>query len=317
MAQRNRPLAVVAVGGNALISDDQHKSLPDQRTTARECVRHIVEMIEQGWDVVISHGNGPQVGFLLRRAELARNELPELPLDICGADTQGATGYIFCSELHNAFADRGIARQAVAVVTQTVVDPNDPAFGAPTKPIGSFLSADEAAVRREKDGWELVEDSGRGWRRVVASPFPQRIVEVDAIRSLVEQGYVVIAAGGGGIPVIESDEGKLSGIEAVIDKDLGSAILARELGAELLLIPTAVEAVAIDFGTPAQRWLGTLRLNEAKQFLADGQFAKGSMGPKVEAAVRYIEDGGQRVIITNLQNMVPALRGDTGTTIIA
>ncbi|MCB1253591.1 MAG: carbamate kinase, partial [Austwickia sp.] len=231
-------LAVVAVGGNALITSSEHKSLPDQRLASREAMQHVVAMIEAGWTVVITHGNGPQVGFLLRRAELAHDELPEIPLDVCGADTQGATGYLFASELNTEFHHRGLAKQCVALVTQTVVDRDDPAFGAPSKPIGSFMSEAEAAARRDRDGWDVVEDAGRGWRRVVASPQPQRIVELEAIRFLTDQGFIVVAAGGGGIPVAETEDGQVVGVEAVIDKDLSSAVLARELDAEVLLIST-------------------------------------------------------------------------------
>lgn len=310
-------VAVVAVGGNALISDAEHKSLPDQRLASREAMGHVVGMIEAGWDVVVTHGNGPQVGFLLRRAELAHDELPEIPLDVCGADTQGATGYLFASELDNEFRRRGIAKRAIALVTQTVVDRDDPAFGRPTKPIGSFMSAEEAAVRRERDGWAVVEDSGRGWRRVVASPAPQRILELGAVRDLLDCGYVVIAAGGGGIPVVETADGMIEGVEAVIDKDFGSAILASEIGAEVLLISTAVEAVAIDFGKPSQRWLGRVTVEEAKGYLAEGQFGAGSMEPKIRAAIAFVEAGGGRAIITDPPNMVRALAGETGTTIVA
>lgn len=310
-------LAVVAVGGNALITSAEHKSLSDQRHASREAMRHVVGMVEQGWTVVVTHGNGPQVGFLLRRAELAHDELPEIPLDVCGADTQGATGYMFASELNTEFHRRGLDRQCVALVTQTVVDEGDPAFAAPSKPIGSFMDETEAMARRDRDGWDVVEDSGRGWRRVVASPAPQRIVELEAIRFLTDQGFIVVAAGGGGIPVAETESGEVTGVEAVIDKDLSSAVLASELQAEVLLISTAVEAVAIDFGTPTQQWLGEITVAQAKEYLAAGQFGKGSMEPKVQAAISYIEAGGSRAIITDPPNMVRALAGETGTTIVA
>jgi len=310
-------VAVVAVGGNALIADGMHKSLPDQRIASREAMTHVVGMIESGWDVVVTHGNGPQVGFLLRRAELAHDELPEIPLDVCGADTQGATGYLFTSELDNEFRRRGIDKQALALITQTVVDREDPAFDRPSKPIGSFMSAEEAELRRTRDGWQVVEDSGRGWRRVVASPAPQRILELEAVRTLLESGYVVVAAGGGGIPVTETAEGFIEGVEAVIDKDLGSALLARELGADVLLISTAVEAVAINFGKPDQRWLGQVTVAEAKEYLAEGHFGAGSMEPKIRAAISYVEASGGRAIITDPPNMVRALNGETGTSIVA
>ena len=310
-------LAVVAVGGNALITSAEHKSLPDQRLASREAMTHVVAMIEAGWTVVITHGNGPQVGFLLRRAELAHGELPEIPLDVCGADTQGATGYLFASELNTLFRHRGLAKQCVALVTQTVVDRADPAFEAPTKPIGACMAHEEAGLRRDRDGWDVVEDAGRGWRRVVASPQPQRIIELEAMRYLTDQGVIVVAAGGGGIPVAETEDGTVVGVEAVIDKDLSSAVLARELGAEVLLISTAVEAVAVDFGKPSQRWLGEITVAQARKLLDEGQCGRGSMEPKVRAAVQYVEAGGTRAIITDPPNMVRALAGQTGTTIIA
>ncbi len=311
-----RRVAVVAVGGNALITDSQHKSLPDQRLASREAMKHVVGMVEAGWTVAVTHGNGPQVGFLLRRAELAHDELPEIPLDVCGADTQGATGYLFASELNNEFHRRGLDKQAVAMVTQTVVDADDPAFDHPTKPIGSFRTVEEATLRHERDGWQVVEDAGRGWRRVVASPVPQRILELEAIKSLIDAGFIVVAAGGGGIPVTQTDAGEVTGVEAVIDKDLGTAILASALGAEVLLISTAVEAVAVDFNTPAQRWLSTITAAQAREYLEQGQFGAGSMEPKVRAAVQYLEAGGRRAIITDPEHMVAALAGEAGTTIV-
>lgn len=309
-------LAVVAVGGNALITDSQHKSLPDQRAAAREAMVHVADLVTQGWTVVVTHGNGPQVGFLLRRAELAREELPEIPLDVCGADTQGATGYMFVSELNGELHARGVDTQSIALVTQTVVDPTDPAFGNPTKPIGSFMDAEEAKLRSERDGWVVVEDSGRGWRRVVASPTPRRILELEAIRSLTDQGFIVVAAGGGGIPVTRGEDGKIVGVEAVIDKDLGAAILAAELDADVLLISTAVEAVAVDFNTPNQRWLGEVSVSEMSEHLAAGQFGKGSMEPKIQAALQYLAARDGRAIITDPPNMVRALNGEVGTTIV-
>lgn len=309
-------LAVVAVGGNALITDSQHKSLPDQRAAARGAMIHVVDLVAQGWTVVVTHGNGPQVGFLLRRAELAREELPEIPLDVCGADTQGATGYMFVSELNSQLHARGLDTQSIALVTQTVVDPADPAFGKPTKPIGSFMEADEARLRSERDGWAVVEDSGRGWRRVVASPKPTRILELEAIRSLTDQGFIVVAAGGGGIPVTEGEHGEIVGVEAVIDKDLGAAILAAELHADVLLISTAVEAVAVDFNTPNQRWLGRVSACQMSGHLAAGQFGTGSMEPKIQAALQYLQARDGRAIITDPPNMVRALNGEVGTTIV-
>lgn len=306
---------VVAVGGNSLITDKDHVSLADQAIAAQESMKHVADMVAAGWNVVITHGNGPQVGFLLRRAEIAASELPTIPLDILGADTQGATGYMFSKALQAEFKRLGIEKQTVAVVTQTVVDQNDPAFAAPSKPIGSFMDEDVAKSHEAADGWNVVEDSGRGWRRVVASPKPKRIVEIDAIRALNEAGYAVIAGGGGGIPVIE-DDGEYTGVEAVIDKDHATALLANELDADVLLISTAVDAVAVNFGKPDQKWLGRITVAEAKQYLADGQFGAGSMAPKMEAAIAFIERGGQRTIITSPPLMAEAVTGDAGTTIV-
>jgi carbamate kinase len=309
-------VAVVAVGGNSLIKDASHQALPYQEEAATESMRHIAEMIQRGWEVVITHGNGPQIGFLLRRSELARHELHGIPLDYAGADTQGATGYMFKKALHNEFIDRGMEKTTAAIVTQTVVDRNDPAFENPSKPIGSFMDEATARQRERSEGWTVVEDANRGWRRVVASPAPVRIVEADVIESLIRDGYVVIGAGGGGIPVIEDDNGRLKGVAAVIDKDHSSALLANMIGADLFLISTAVEKVALNFGKPDQRWLDRLTLEEAKGYQAEGHFAKGSMGPKVAAAISFLESGGERAIITNPENIPRALRGETGTTIV-
>lgn len=306
---------VVAVGGNSLILSKDRISLADQAEAAQESMRHIADMVAAGWNVVITHGNGPQVGFLLRRAEIAATELPTIPLDILGADTQGATGYIFSKALQAEFKRLGIEKPSVAIVTQTVVDENDPAFAAPSKPIGSFMSEDLAQAHAEKDGWNVVEDSGRGWRRVVPSPKPQRIVEIEAIRALNKAGYAVIAAGGGGIPVVE-ENGNYRGIEAVIDKDHATALLANELDADVLLISTAVDAVAVNFGKPDQKWLDRITVAEAKKYLAEGQFGAGSMAPKMEAAIAFIERGGARVIITSPPLMAEAVAGRAGTTIV-
>jgi len=313
---QSKGLAVVAVGGNALIKDKNHQTVPDQYQAAAETMKHIANMIVDGWDVVVTHGNGPQVGFILRRSELASHELHEVPLDYCGADTQGAIGYMFQQALHNEFRLRGINKQAATVVTQTIVDRNDPAFENPTKPIGSFM--DEAAAKEKiaKEGWTMVEDAGRGWRRVVPSPIPQTIVEADAIRSLIDHGFVVVAVGGGGIPVIQLENGSLTGVEAVIDKDFGSAILASMINADLFLISTAVEKVAINFNKPDQKWLDTMTVAEARKYLAEGQFAKGSMQPKIEAILKFMDKGGKKALITDPEHIKDALEGKTGTWIL-
>jgi len=310
--------AVVAIGGNSLIKDKLHQTVRDQYIAAGETCWHIASMIEDGWDIAIGHGNGPQVGFILRRSELAAHELHEVPLDVCGADSQGAVGYALVQNLENDFQRLGLDRHAVAVVTQMEVAADDPAFRKPSKPIGSFLDEETATRRREQDGWDVVEDAGRGWRRVVASPMPLRIVEEDAIRTLVEGGFVVVAVGGGGIPVVADADGNLTGVAAVIDKDLACALLATCLGAELFLITTAVEKVALDFGAPEQRWIDTLTLEEAKERLAERRhFAPGSMAPKIEAVVQFLERGGSTAIITDPENVERALAGETGTRIVA
>ncbi|MCJ7512896.1 MAG: carbamate kinase [Anaerolineales bacterium] len=311
-----RKLAVVAVGGNSLIKDKQHQTIPDQYAAAVESMSHIAGMIEAGWDVLVTHGNGPQVGFILRRAELSLHELHMVPLDYCGADTQGAIGYMFQRALHNEFRKRGLQKEAVTIVTQMLVDRNDPAFQKPSKPIGSFMDQAQAEQHRQTDGWAVVEDAGRGWRRVVPSPDPKRVIEAPAIQKLVKAGFVVICVGGGGIPVIEDEHGDLQGIEAVIDKDFGGALLATAVQADLLLITTAVEKVALNYNQPNQAWLDRLTLAEARQYLAEGHFAKGSMGPKIEAIIRYLQSGGGEALITDPANIERALQGKTGTRLV-
>jgi carbamate kinase len=314
----SRKSAVVAIGGNSLIKDKQHQSVRDQYIAAGETCWHVASMIKDGWDVAIGHGNGPQVGFILRRSELAAHELHEVPLDVCGADSQGAIGYALAQNLENDFHRLDVDRHAVAVVTQVEVSKDDPAFQAPSKPIGSFMDEPEAMRRRDQDGWSVKEDAGRGWRRVVPSPEPIRIVEVDAIRSLIENRFVVISVGGGGIPVVADEKGDLTGIAAVIDKDHACSLLANEIEAELLLITTAVEKVALDFGQPTQRWLDRMTLSQAKEYLAEGtHFLPGSMAPKIEAVVDFLERGGGTAIITDPENVERALAGETGTRIVA
>ena len=311
------PKVVIAIGGNSLIPDADHKSVQDQYAAAAETDDHIASLIEQGWDVAISHGNGPQVGFILRRSEMSSSELHEIPLDYCGADTQGAIGYMLQQNLINDLRQRGIDKSVATVVTQVEVDANDPAFKTPSKPIGSFMDEAEAKRRQDEEGWDIKEDAGRGWRRVVASPAPMRIVELDVIEQLLNAGVVTIAVGGGGIPVITNDAGDLEGIAAVIDKDLASALLASQIDADLLLISTAVEQVALNFGKENEEWVGQFTLAEVKQYLAEGgHFAEGSMAPKMRAVVQYMEAGGKEALITNPQNLEPAMLGETGTRIV-
>ncbi|HET6847090.1 MAG TPA: carbamate kinase [Anaerolineales bacterium] len=312
----SKKIAVIAIGGNSLIKDAAHQTVEDQYEAARETCLHIADMIEAGYEVVIGHGNGPQVGFILRRSEIAAKVegMHEVPLDVCGADTQGAIGYALQQNLQNELRKRGKPKPVATVVTQVLVDKNDTAFKNPTKPIGSFMEEPEAK-RREKDmGWNVVEDAGRGWRRVVASPLPQEIVEIAAIKALIAAGITVISTGGGGIPVIRNAAGDLEGVAAVIDKDFGSSLLATNVGAELFVISTAVEKVALNFGKPDQKWLDKLTLGEAKAYLSEGKhFAKGSMAPKIQAIIRFLENGGKQALITNPENIGRALKGETGT----
>jgi len=312
----NNKRAVVAVGGNALIKDKAHQSIPDQYEAVVETMPHVADMIESGWDVVITHGNGPQVGFVVRRSELAIHELPPVPLDYAGADIQGAVGYMFQKALRNEFRRRNIRKPVATVVTQVLVSKDDPSFQMPTKPIGSFLERTVALKHRDQDGWTVTEDAGRGWRRTVPSPCPIRIIEQDAITTLLEAGFIVVGVGGGGIPVIQDANGDLVGVEVVIDKDFASALLASGIQADLFLISTAVEKVALDFNKPNQRWLNRMTLSQAKQYLAEGHFAKGSMAPKINAIINYLEQGGKEALITNPENIARALAGETGTRIV-
>jgi carbamate kinase len=315
----SRKLAVVAIGGNSLIKDKTHQTVEDQYDAAKETTQHIADMIEAGWDVAIGHGNGPQVGFILRRSEIAAKVegMHEVPLDVCGADTQGAIGYALQQNLQNELHRRGIEKPVATVITQVLVDKNDPAFQSPSKPIGGFMDADEARHRENDMGWSVVEDAGRGWRRVVASPLPKEVVELESVRTLLNAGVVVITVGGGGIPVIDSGDGKYVGTAAVIDKDYASSLLAQLINADLLLISTAVEKVALNFGKPDQKWLDQITLAEARQYLAEGShFAKGSMAPKIQAIIWFLENGGKQALITNPENIGRALRGETGTWIV-
>ena len=310
------PLMVVAIGGNALIRDKQHQSVSDQMAALEETSHHLAALVADGWRLAIGHGNGPQVGFILRRSELAAHELHEVPLDVCGADSQGAIGYELQQALGHDFARLGMATEAVTVVTQVEVDRNDPAFAHPTKPIGSFLD-EEMAARRRKDGWTVVEDAGRGHRVVVASPKPMRIVELNAVKALAAAGFVVITVGGGGIPVVADGAGLLHGAPAVIDKDFASSLLASELGADLFVIATAVDRVALDFGKPEQRFVDRMTLAEAKAYLAEGRhFAQGSMAPKIEACIWFLERGGREAVVTDPENLLKAVHGTAGTHIV-
>ena len=316
----HKKLAVVAIGGNSLIVDEKHVSVESQYVAAKSTAVHIADMIEQGWEVAIGHGNGPQVGFILRRSEIAAKTagMHEVPLDVCGADSQGAIGYALQQNLQNILYQRGIKKKVVTVITQTLVDKNDPAFKSPTKPIGGFMSKEEAERRQKEQGWTVVEDAGRGWRRVVASPLPKEIVELETVETLLAKGIITITVGGGGIPVIDPGDGNYEGIAAVIDKDFASSLLARKIKADLFVISTAIEKVAINFGKPEQKWLDKMTLFEAKKYLAEGtHFAKGSMAPKIQAVIWFLEENPKaQALITNPENIGRALKGETGTWIV-
>lgn len=310
-----KSLAVLAIGGNSLIRDKNHIALSSQYEAIQETTRYIAELIAEGLSIVITHGNGPQVGFLYRRGELARHELPLIPLDICGADTQGAIGYMIQMALLNEFHKIGITKKVTAVVTKTIVDRNDPSFHHPTKPIGSFMSEEEAVTHQKELGWQVLEDAGRGFRRVVPSPIPREIIELGVIRLLVDHDHVVIAAGGGGVPVIRNERGGLEGVEAVIDKDLGSSLLARNLRANTFIISTAVDSVYLNFGVENQKPIARVTVSEIKKYMAEGHFKPGSMKPKIEAVIQFLEGGGKKAIITSPENLLRAVKGEAGTTI--
>lgn len=309
-------IIVLAIGGNSLIRDERHRSVQDQWVLARETCHHIAEIVSAGHRVVVTHGNGPQVGFIVRRSELARHELHEVPLDSCDADTQGAIGYMIQQSLENEFTRRRMLKTAVALVTQVEVDKASPAFAHPSKPIGSFMDEATARERAAQEGWTIGEDAGRGWRRLVPSPEPVAVIEIDAVRTLVDTGFVVTAVGGGGIPVVRDAEGMLHGVEAVIDKDYASSLLATALGADLFIISTAVPHVCLDFGTPDERPIARMTLAEARQYLDEGEFAEGSMAPKIRAMVQFLEQGGRRGVITRPQDLEAAVEGRAGTAIV-
>jgi carbamate kinase len=316
MATPQKQLIVLAIGGNALIVDKQHTTVEDQYKACFQTCTHIVRLLEQGYRVVVTHGNGPQVGFILRRSELARHELHPVPLDSCGADTQGAIGYQIQQAIYNCTRNSATRVPVATVITQALVDADDPAFQNPSKPIGSFMDAATATEHREQDGWSIVEDAGRGFRRVVASPVPKEILELEAIRLLVNNDIMVVAVGGGGIPVVKEPDGTLVGAEAVIDKDLATSLLARHLSADMLIISTAVEKVYLNFGQPNQRGLDRMTVAQAKRYITEGHFAPGSMLPKIKAVVEFLEAGGKLAIITDPPNLARAVDGETGTRIV-
>jgi len=312
----NKPLVVIAIGGNSLITDSEHMSVVDQYRAAGETAANIAPIVNDGYRVVVTHGNGPQVGFILLRSELAKEALHQVPLANCVADTQGSIGMQIAQSLQNAFRDQGREQQVVAIVTQVVVDPEDPSFDKPTKPIGPFMSESEAQQHAEDDGWAIAEDANRGWRRLVPSPTPIEIIELPAIRTLLDSGALVVAAGGGGIPVIYKPDGSLRPRPAVIDKDAASCLLAQRLGAKVLVFSTDVDRVALNFGTHEQTEVDRLTAAECRKYLDEGHFAAGSMRPKIEAALAFIESGGEEVIITGPPCLAEAMRGTHGTHIV-
>ena len=312
------PVAVIAVGGNSLIKDNDHPEVRHQWDAVRETAHHIAGIIESGWNAVVTHGNGPQVGFILRRNEVAAHEVHPTPLSLIVADTQGAIGYMLQQALNNEFHARGIPRSCLALITQVLVDRDDPAFKTPSKPIGGFM--DETTARRfETEGWHVIEDAGRGWRRVIASPEPVEIIETKAIEQALSVGWTVVAVGGGGIPVVRNPAGELRGVSAVIDKDRASSLLAVNISADLLLISTGVEKVSLNFGRPDQVDLDQMTMAEAERYLAEGQFAPGSMQPKIEGCLEFLRECSNpnaSALITNPANLRRAVLGKTGTRIV-
>lgn len=307
---------VVALGGNAITREFEEGNIAQQFENTRRSLLPVIDLLNEGYNVVITHGNGPQVGNALIRVEESRHLVPPLPLGIVVADLEGGMGYMIQQCLYNKMHDRGVMRPVATILSQVLVDKDDPSIQNPTKFVGPFFRKEQVAELQEQRGWVMKEDKGRGYRRVVSSPKPIGVLEKDIIRQLVEQGVVVVAAGGGGIPVYFDRSGWLEGVDAVIDKDLASAVLGTEIGARKLIIVTAVEKVAIGFGTDQQKDLARLTVTEAKKYLAQGEFPAGSMGPKIQAAVNFLENGGKEVIITSVEKTALAIKGQAGTTIV-
>ena len=308
--------AVVALGGNAITRKDVPDTIANQFRHTRESLAAIMPLITRGYRLAITHGNGPQVGNAILRIELSRGKTPELPLGVCVADTEGGMGYMIEQSLQNRLHRERIDRRVLTIVTQVIVDRNDPSVKNPTKFIGQFYSKEDALRFTDERGWEVRQDGDRGWRRVVPSPIPLSIVEGDAIKALVDHGYIVIAAGGGGIPVCVEDDGTFEGIDAVIDKDRASAVLARDIGASFLIILTSVDQVAVNYGKPDQKLYDRMSVSQARRFLDRGHFPPGSMGPKIEAALNFLEWGGREVLICSVERAQEAIAGRTGTRIV-
>lgn len=306
--------ALLAVGGNSLIRAGQRGTIEEQFENAQKTADYIAELIEKGFNLVITHGNGPQVGAQLIRSELGSGQVYSMPLDVCVASTQGEIGYILQNSIQKALRKKGIDNPVITIVTQVVVNEDDPAFKKPTKPVGPFYTREEAE-RKRKLGWEIIEDAGRGYRRVVPSPKPIDIVEKEAIKQCLNDGMIVIAVGGGGIPVIKKD-GEYVGVEAVIDKDRASAVLAKYLEVDYFIISTDADKVYLNYKKPNQKALDTITVEEAKKFYNEGHFPPGSMGPKIEAVIDFIESGGKCAIITSPENLIEAIFGNAGTKIV-
>ncbi|WP_019637900.1 carbamate kinase family protein [Paenibacillus fonticola] len=312
-------LVVVAIGGNSLVKGNEHDTIQDQYEAVCGIAANIADMVEEGCEVVVTHGNGPQVGFTLRRSEIAEKVagMPGVPLVNCVADTQGGIGYQIQQALTNEFIRRGMKQKVATVITQVEVNSDDPNFHNPSKPVGSFFTLEQAEeLKQEHPEWVFVEDSGRGYRRVVPSPNPIDIIEKEAIKSLIEAGYVVVAVGGGGIPVVKTSEQTYEGIDAVIDKDLATSLLAEQIKAETLVITTGVPKVFIHFGKPNQQALDEITVAETKQYVLEDHFPKGSMLPKIEASLSFLEQSGSRVIITNPESLKAAINNEAGTHIV-
>ncbi|MEW6742144.1 MAG: carbamate kinase [Planctomycetota bacterium] len=315
MAVQDRPVVLVAMGGHAFIGQGQKGTIEEHEKNAAAISRQLMTLVERNYNIVITHGNGPQVGSLLLQNELSREAVAPMPLDVLVAQTEGSLGYVLQQALLNELRERKIRRYVVAVICQVLVDRNDPSFHEPSKPIGRFLTKEEAEELRAKLNWRIIEDAGRGWRRVVPSPRPLKVVQREMIRDAASAGHIVIACGGGGVPImeVEGEGNNYEGVEAVIDKDLTSAVLANQIGAQLLIILTSVPNVYVGFRTPQQRLLQAVTLPEIRDLMARGEFPAGSMGPKIEAIINFLEGGGQRALVTNPESLQDALEGKAGT----
>ena len=311
----NKKLAVVAIGGNAVNRPGESPTAENMIKAVRTTASYLADMVQMGYSLIVTHGNGPQVGNILIQQDLAKDTIPPFPMDLCGSMTQGYLGYMIAQELHNIFIERKIKKEVCTVVSQVVVDENDDGFKNPSKPVGPFYSAEYANKMHTEKGWTVKEDSGRGWRKVVPSPIPEDVIEKDAIKNLIEKDYIVIAVGGGGIPVVRRNNGMLKGVEAVIDKDRASALLAGIMNADELIILTAVEKVCLNYNKPDQKELDTLTLAQAQEYISQGHFAKGSMLPKIQACVDFVRNTGKPALITDMEKLKDALAGKTGTKI--